>query len=189
MIPSTICRYNCPLKNLENIPGGSFRLGGGRSCSQTKDPGFQMIISSDTRLLIGINVEDLYDMPYMAPWLQIFHEYYVSDVGVVDQNKKLNLARFFFADAFAIRLNVNDTALTVRPSLFYPQPTNGQQIFSEGPPSWISLINNIFISVWRFSLHHPTLPVTCILYFAFLNRIQICLSKFPVQVKRLFIGI
>ena len=127
-----VCRYNCPLENLENIPGGSFRIGGGRACSQTKEAEFQMIISSDVRLLIGINVEDLYEQPYLSPWLDYYSDYYTSSQGAVDLKKKLNLARYFFADALAIRLNSHSTALIVKPSLFYPQPNNGTQFFSEG---------------------------------------------------------
>ena len=92
-----------------------------------------MIISSDTRLLIGINIEDLFDQPYIAPWLHKLSDCYISDSGVIDTNKRLNLARFFFADALAVRLNAHDTALTIKPSLFSPQPNNSQQTFSEGP--------------------------------------------------------
>lgn len=135
MIPVTICRFYCPLENLQNIPAGSFRVGGGRSCSQTKEAGFQMIISSDIRLLIGVNIEDLYDQPYISEWLHAFRDSYISNQGVTDEKKKLNLARFFFADALAVRLNAHDTALSVKPSLFFPQPNNEQQIFSEGPQS------------------------------------------------------
>jgi hypothetical protein len=153
IVPVTVCRFYCPLQNLENIPGGSFRLGGGRSCSQTKEAGFQMIISSDTRLLIGINVEDLYEKPYITPWLDVFREYYQTNEGAVDEQKKLNLARFFFADALAIRLNIHDTALTVKPSLFFPQPTNQQQIFSEGP----SLLTTISYFAFFCPLHHTLL--------------------------------
>ena len=54
-----------------------------------------MIISSDTRLLIGINIEDLYDQPYIATWLHVFRDSYISELGVLDIKKKLNLARFF----------------------------------------------------------------------------------------------
>jgi hypothetical protein len=153
IVPVTVCRFYCPLQNLENIPGGSFRLGGGRSCSQTKEAGFQMILSSDTRLLIGINVEDLYEKPYISPWLDVFREYYQTNEGAVDEQKKLNLARFFFADALAIRLNIHDTALTVKPSLFFPQPTNQQQIFSEGP----SLLTTISYFAFFCPLHHTLL--------------------------------
>jgi hypothetical protein len=135
MIRFTIRRLYCPIENFENIPGGSFRIGGCRSCSQTKDAAFQMIISSDTRMLIGINIEDLFDKDYIAPWLHVLRDSYVSDTGVVDQKKKLNLARFFFADALALSLNRNCTALMVKPALFYPQPMNEQQTFSEGPSS------------------------------------------------------
>lgn len=95
MIPVTMCRFYCPLQNLENIPGGSFRCGGGRLCSQTKEAGFQMIISSDTRLLIGINIEDLYDQPYIATWLHVFRDSYISELGVLD-TKKAQLGPIFF---------------------------------------------------------------------------------------------
>ncbi len=142
MIPVTICRFYCPLENLENIPGGSFRVGGCRLCSQTKEAGFQMIISSDTRLLIGINIEDLYDQPYIATWLHEFRDSYISELGVLDTQKKLNLARYFFADALTIRLNAHDTALTIKPSSFSPQPSNYQQTFSEG-----SLSCNLFFGL------------------------------------------
>ena len=91
-----------------------------------------MIICSDPRLLLGINIKDLYDMPYLEPWLRMFSEWYVSESGEVDEQKKLNIARFFFADALAIMLSKHDTAMTVKPGLFFPQPSNGQQIFSEG---------------------------------------------------------
>ena len=130
-----IDRFNCPIENLKNIPGGSFRLGGGRSCSQTKQEEFQLIISSDVRLLLGINVEDLYDQQYVAPWLNVLSDFYTSDTGCVDKKKKLNLARYFVAEALAVRLSAHNPALMVKPSLFFPQPNNGQQIFSEGPQS------------------------------------------------------
>jgi hypothetical protein len=94
-----------------------------------------MILSSDARLLIGINIEDLYDKPCIAPWLHVFHDSYTNDMGATDEKKKLNLARFFFAEALAIRLNEHNTALYVKPSMFYPQPTNEHQSFSEGPLS------------------------------------------------------
>ncbi len=92
-----------------------------------------MILSSDSRLLIGINVEDLYGKPCLEGWLHILRDCYVNELGIIDERKKLNLARFFFAEALAIRLNAYDTALLVKPSIFYPQPTNEHQSFSEGP--------------------------------------------------------
>ena len=55
--------------------------------------------------------------------------------ALLTRKKKLNLARFFFAEALAIRLNEHNTALYVKPSMFYPQPTNEHQSFSEGPLS------------------------------------------------------
>jgi hypothetical protein len=108
-----------------------------------------MIISSDTRLLIGINIEDLYDQPYIATWLHVFRDSYISELGVLDTKKKLNLARYFFADALAVRLNAHDTALTIKPSLFSPQPSNCHQTFSEG-------------------------SLSCNLFFWFVNNIQLC---------------
>lgn len=98
-----------------------------------------MIISSDVRLLIGLNIEDLYDQPCISPWLHVFRDFYTSDQGIVDEKKKLNLARFFFADTLATWLSHHNTALLVKPSLFFPQPNNDQQIFSEGPQTRISL--------------------------------------------------
>jgi hypothetical protein len=97
MIPVTMCRFYCPLQNLENIPGGSFRpgVGGGRLCSQTKEARFQMIISSDTHLLIGINIEDLYDQPYIATWLHVFRDSYISELGVLDTKKSSTWQDFF----------------------------------------------------------------------------------------------
>jgi hypothetical protein len=118
-----------------------------------------MILSSDSRLLIGINIEDLYDKPYIATWLQVFSSFYRSDSGVTDEKKKLNLARFFFAEALAIRLHEHDSALIVKPSLFYPQPANEHQSFSEGALSCINL--NIIRSDSAFN--YPLYPMVTLL--------------------------
>jgi hypothetical protein len=139
-------RYYCPLLNLRNIGDGSFRLGSFRQTTQSQNnPAFGLILSSDVRLLIGLNIEDHYDSPYIKPWLTLYREWYISESGEEDSKKKLNIARFFFADALAQRINAHDCAVLVKPSLFSPQISDGRQEFTQGPSPPCSLHLSLLI--------------------------------------------
>jgi hypothetical protein len=114
-------------------PFGELRVGGSRYTSQTRNnPAFSSIISSDQRIIIGVNVNDLREKPYIKPWLHRLSSYYTDAAGVVDERRLQNITRFFFHNALAVKINVIDCAVMIKPSHFSPQPANGIQNFTQG---------------------------------------------------------
>jgi hypothetical protein len=134
------CRLNIPLDAMKYLPGGELRIGSFRQTTQTKNnPAFGCIISSDTRLLIGINVNDLLEEPYISPWLQELRQFYTNGEGVKDEKVVLNFARFFFANELAVRINAQDPAALVKPSMFCPWPRNAPLEITRGCSVQINL--------------------------------------------------
>lgn len=109
------------------------RVGGSRYTSQTQgNAAFSSILISDQRIIVGVNINDLMEKPYIKPWLHTLLSYYTDSSGVVNEKKRQNLTRFFFNNALALQLNEIDCSLMIKPSLFSPQPANGNQNFTEG---------------------------------------------------------
>ena len=114
-------------------PFGELRVGGSRYTSQTRNsPAFSSIIASDQRLIIGVNVNDLMEKPYIMPWLHRLSAYFTDASGVVDEWRRTNLARFFFHNALAVKINAIDCAVMIKPTPLSPQPGNGIQNFTQG---------------------------------------------------------
>ena len=126
-------RLYAPTSVILLTPFGELRVGGSRYTSQTRNsPAFSSIIASDQRLIIGVNVNDLMEKPYIMPWLHRLSAYFTDASGVVDEWRRTNLARFFFHNALAVKINVIDCAVMIKPSHFSPQPANGIQNFTQG---------------------------------------------------------
>jgi hypothetical protein len=126
-------RLYSPIDCFPLMPFGELRVGGSRFTLQTRDnPAFSSIISSDNRLIVGVNVNDLMEKPYIKPWLLRLSTVYTDPAGVVGERKRQNIIRFFFNNALAVKLNTIDCALMIKPSHFSLQPANGNQNFTQG---------------------------------------------------------
>jgi hypothetical protein len=126
-------RCYCPIEVLKKMPSGEVRVGGSRYTSQTKNnSAFSSIISSDSRYIVGTNVEDLLEQPYIKCWLPVYASMYTDLSGVVDEKKRLNIARHFFHNALAVQINALDSAVMIKPRSLSPQPDNGNPNFTDG---------------------------------------------------------
>jgi hypothetical protein len=144
-------RLYAPIEVFPLIPFGELRVGGSRYTSQTRgNPAFSSILSSDQRLIIGVNIDDLMEKPYIKPWIHRLSSYYRDASGVVDERKRQNITRFFFNNALAVKLNTIDCALLIKPSHFSPQPANGAQNFTQGR---LCSETPLFFSALCFQIH------------------------------------
>ena len=115
------------------MPFGELRVGGFRYTSQTQgNPAFSLIISSDQRLIVGININDVMEKPYIKAWLHEYSSFYTDALGVVDEKRRQDIVRFFFNNALAVKLNAIDCALNIKPKYFSPLLGHGNQNFTEG---------------------------------------------------------
>jgi hypothetical protein len=90
----------------------------------------------------------------MEPWLTLYRQWYISESGDEDAKKKLNVARFFFADALAQRINAHDCAVLVKPTLFCPWASDGRQEFTQGPIICNFLYHCLLVSTSPLPIHH-----------------------------------
>ena len=104
---------NAPVEVLEFL-AEEIRIGGFRKFDHLHYREFQLIIYSGERLIIGLDVEALYDAPFMKCWLERpdFVELYTKE-GRVDHKTKLNLARWALSKALADALREVDRTVLV----------------------------------------------------------------------------
>ena len=122
---------NAPVEVLEFLEK-EIRVGGFRIFDHLHYREFQLIIYSGERVTIGLDVEALYDAPFMKCWLEKhdFAALYTKD-GNVNQKTKLNLARWALSKALADAIREVDCTVPVY-TRDEPLGDNNSQVFLEG---------------------------------------------------------
>lgn len=127
---------NCPIEVCKYLPSGQIWLGGWRKFHHSKDPEFQLVISSGDRLIIGLNVEDHFDAPFVKPWLEkpeinkmLTHP---SLSESRKKSRKLNVARWAMCQALVAEIRDIDKTVTIQSRHFEPTPDDNSQVFIEG---------------------------------------------------------
>jgi hypothetical protein len=122
---------NAPVEVLEFLED-EIRIGGFRKFDHLHYREFQLIIYSGERLIIGLDVEALYEAPFIKCWLE--KEDFVALItksGSVNHKTKLNLARWALSKALANAIRDVDCTVQVH-TRDEPLGDNSSQVFLQG---------------------------------------------------------
>ena len=151
-------RFNCPVDVVRYL--GEIRLGGWRLFDHSQYPQFQLIIYAGERIIIGLCVNDHYDAPFVAPWLESpsFRAMYEAlCLAPAQQNqRKLNLARWAMCQAICSALRQQDPTVVLTPRHHVPRPDDSSQVLSAG-----DLMN--FLCIQRFTVYQNSRAFVCYL--------------------------
>ena len=122
---------NAPVEVLEFL-AEEILLGSFRKFDHQHYREYQLIIYSGERLVIGLDVEALYDAPFVKCWLELayFVALYTKE-GRVNHQTKLNLARWALSQALADAIREIDRTVLVYPR-DEPLGDYNSQVFLDG---------------------------------------------------------